>query len=159
MTWISPRASAGFKIFEASIEPSAPPAPIRVCNSSIKRITSCSRYTSSKIFFMRSSNSPRYFVPATTAPMSNIIRRFSAISSGTSPLTMRCANPSTIAVFPTPGSPTRTGLFFVRRLMIWIMRRTSSSRPTTGSILPSRANSVKSRAKLFNVGVPSCEDS
>jgi len=35
---------------------------------------------------------------------------------GTSPLTMRCAKPSTMAVLPVPGSPMSTGLFFVRRL-------------------------------------------
>ena len=35
--------------------------------------------------------------------------------SGTSPLMMRCASPSTIAVLPTPGSPISTGLFLVRR--------------------------------------------
>ncbi len=35
--------------------------------------------------------------------------------SGTSPLTMRSAKPSTIAVLPTPGSPIKTGLFLVRR--------------------------------------------
>ena len=35
--------------------------------------------------------------------------------SGTSPRTILCANPSTIAVLPTPGSPISTGLFFVRR--------------------------------------------
>ena len=34
--------------------------------------------------------------------------------SGTSPSTMRRASPSTMAVFPTPGSPMSTGLFFVR---------------------------------------------
>ena len=34
--------------------------------------------------------------------------------SGTSLLTIRWAIPSTIAVFPTPGSPINTGLFFVR---------------------------------------------
>ena len=33
--------------------------------------------------------------------------------SGTSPLTMRSARPSTIAVLPTPGSPISTGLFLV----------------------------------------------
>ena len=32
-----------------------------------------------------------------------------------SPLTMRCASPSTMAVLPTPGSPISTGLFLVRR--------------------------------------------
>ena len=38
---------------------------------------------------------------------------------GTSPLTIRCASPSTIAVLPTPGSPSRSGLFFVRRESTW----------------------------------------
>jgi len=32
------RARAGFNIFEASIDPSAAPAPMSVCNSSIKRM-------------------------------------------------------------------------------------------------------------------------
>ena len=40
--------------------------------------------------------------------------------SGTSPATMRCARPSTIAVLPTPGSPISTGLFLVRRESTWI---------------------------------------
>ena len=39
----------------------------------------------------------------------------SSSPSGTSPRTMRCASPSTMAVLPTPGSPISTGLFFVRR--------------------------------------------
>ena len=56
--------------------------------------------------------------------------------SGTSPLTMRSASPSTIAVLPTPGSPISTGLFLVRRDSTWIVRRISSSRPMTGSSLP-----------------------
>ena len=58
---------------------------------------------------------------------------------------MRWASPSTIAVLPTPGSPIRTGLFFVRRLSTWMTRRISSSRPMTGSSRPSRAASVRSR--------------
>ena len=58
---------------------------------------------------------------------------------------MRRASPSTIAVLPTPGSPMSTGLFFVRRDSTWMMRRISSSRPMTGSILPARAASVRSR--------------
>ena len=45
---------------------------------------------------------------------------------------IRWARPSTIAVLPTPGSPIRTGLFFVRRLRTWMTRRISSSRPITG---------------------------
>ena len=69
----------------------------------------------------------------------------SSSDSGTSPRTMRCAMPSTIAVLPTPGSPMSTGLFFVRRESTCITRRISSSRPMTGSILPLRAASVRSR--------------
>ena len=34
----SPRASAGLSMFEASIAPSAPPAPTMVCSSSMKMI-------------------------------------------------------------------------------------------------------------------------
>ncbi len=64
--------------------------------------------------------------------------------SGTSPLTMRCASPSTIAVLPTPGSPISTGLFLVRRCSTWMVRRISSSRPITGSSLPDEARAVRS---------------
>ena len=48
-------------------------------------------------------------------PMSSAIRRRSLRLSGTSPLAMRSASPSAIAVLPTPGSPISTGLFLVRR--------------------------------------------
>jgi hypothetical protein len=54
--------------------------------------------------------------------------------------------PSTMAVLPTPGSPISTGLFLVRRTSTWMVRRISSSRPMTGSSLPSRAWAVRSRA-------------
>ncbi len=106
------------------------------------------------IFFIRSSNSPRYFVPATNAPISSIIKRLFCISSGTSPLMIFWASPSAIAVLPTPGSPTNTGLFLVRRLRIWISRLTSLARPTTGSKRLSLANLVKSLANESRVGVP-----
>ncbi len=43
-------------------------------------------------------------------------------SSGTSPLRMRCASPSAIAVLPTPVSPTRIGLFLRRRARMWMVR-------------------------------------
>ena len=65
--------------------------------------------------------------------------------SGTSPSTIRLARPSTMAVLPTPGSPMSTGLFLVRRDSTWMTRRISSSRPMTGSSLPWRASSVRSR--------------
>ncbi len=60
-------------------------------------------------------------------------------TSGTSPSTMRLARPSAIAVLPTPGSPTYSGLFLVRRHRIWIVRSISVSRPISGSILPAVA--------------------
>jgi hypothetical protein len=53
--------------------------------------------------------------------------------------------PSTIAVLPTPGSPTSTGLFLLRRARIAMTRSISSSRPMTGSSSPARAAAVKSR--------------
>ena len=65
--------------------------------------------------FNRSSNSPLYFAPANSDPKSKDKTRLPFKPSGTSPLTIRCAKPSTIAVLPTPGSPISTGLFLVRR--------------------------------------------
>ncbi len=143
----SPRASMGLSMFDASIAPSAAPAPTRVCNSSIKStIWPSDSCTSLSTALSRSSNSPRYLAPAISEPRSRAISRLSRSPVGTSPLTMRCANPSTMAVLPTPASPTSTGLFLVRRESTWMTRRISSSRPMTGSSLPLRARSVTSRA-------------
>ncbi len=142
----SPRASIGLRRFAASTAPSPAPAPTIVCSSSMKRMTvPPASLISLRTAFRRSSNSPRYFEPASSAPMSSEITRRSRSDSGTSPETMRWARPSTIAVLPTPGSPMRTGLFFVRRLRTWMTRRISSSRPMTGSSLPFSASSVRSR--------------
>ena len=58
---------------------------------------------------------------------------------------MRSASPSTTAVLPTPGSPIRTGLFFLRLDRICMIRSISVWRPTTGSSLPSEACLVKLR--------------
>ena len=58
-------------------------------------------------------------------PISRATRRLSLRVSGTSPLTMRWASPSTMAVLPTPASPMSTGLFLVRRESTWMMRRIS----------------------------------
>ena len=77
--------------------------------------------------------------------MSRLMTLRSRRLSGMSPETMRWARPSTIAVLPTPGSPIRTGLFLVRRERTWMTRRISSSRPITGSSLPSSAACVRSR--------------
>ncbi len=112
----SPRASAGFNMLEASIAPSAAPAPTSVCNSSMKRISWPWAFSISfNTAFSLSSNSPRYFAPASIDPRSRATRRLLRSVSGTSPETILCARPSTIAVLPTPGSPISTGLFFVLR--------------------------------------------
>ena len=95
--------------------------------------------------FRRSSNSPRYLAPAINEPISREYNVLFFSDSGTSPATIRRAKPSTIAVLPTPGSPINTGLFLVRRDKISIVRRISSSRPITGSSLPTLAIAVKSR--------------
>ena len=148
----SPLASIGFNILPASIAPSVLPAPTIVCNSSMNRMILPSLFfTSSSTAFRRSSNSPRYFAPATSAPISREKIVFSFKPSGTSPRTIRCANPSTTAVLPTPGSPMRTGLFFVLRERILITFRISESRPMTGSIFCSLALSTRSVPYLFNV--------
>ncbi len=100
----SPRASCGLSMFEASTAPSAAPAPTMVCSSSMKRITSpWESVTSLRKAFSRSSNSPRNLAPASIEPMSMATMRLFLSDSGTSPLTMRRARPSTMAVLPTPG--------------------------------------------------------
>src|SRR5437870_1230609 len=102
--WSSPRASIGLSMFDASIDPSAAPAPTTVWSSSMKRITwPCESAISFSTAFSRSSNSPRYFAPATSDPMSSATIRLLFSPSGTSPRMMRPASPSTIAVLPTPG--------------------------------------------------------
>ena len=142
----SPRASCGLSMFDASADPSAAPAPTMVCNSSMKRMIWPSlEVTSFKKALRRSSNSPRNFAPAIMAPISMAMTFLFLSDSGTSPLTMRRAKPSTMAVLPTPGSPMSTGLFLVRRESTCMVRRISSSRPMTGSILPRWASSVRSR--------------
>ena len=109
--------------------------------------------SSSMIFLRRSSNSPRYLVPATSEPMSRVRTRLLSSVSGTSPATIRWARPSAMAVLPTPGSPMRAGLFLVRRDRIWMTRSISFSRPMTGSSLPARAASVRLIPSWSTVGV------
>ena len=61
----------GFKILEASIAPSAPPAPIKEWISSTNKIASLSFSNLFKIDFNLSSNSPLYLLPATTSHIAN----------------------------------------------------------------------------------------
>ena len=129
----------------ASMDPSVAPAPTIVWISSMKVIILPSDFLISlSTAFIRSSNSPRYLLPATIELISREMIRLFCSPAGTSPATTRWASPSTTAVFPTPGSPIRTGLFLVLRLSIWMTRRISASRPITGSSFPSRARSVRS---------------
>ncbi|MNY19542.1 hypothetical protein D3C86_1529820 [compost metagenome] len=141
-------------MLEASMEPSAAPAPTTVWSSSMNRMISPSwALISSMMPLRRSSNSPRYLVPATSAPRSSARTRLFLSMSGTSPWTISWARPSAIAVLPTPGSPISTGLFLVRRLRIRMTRSISSSRPITGSSLLVLASSVRSRVYLSRLGV------
>ncbi len=48
-----------------------------------------------------------------------------------------------MAVLPTPGSPTKIGLFLRRRASTWIVRSTSAARPMSGSMRPAAAFSTK----------------
>ena len=157
----SPRASIGLSMLLASMDPSAAPAPTTVCISSMNVMTSpWESVISLSTAFSRSSNSPRYLAPATMAARSSEMRRRFLRLSGTSPSTMRRANPSTMAVLPTPGSPMSTGLFLVRRARTWMVRRISSSRPMTGSSLPLRASAVRSRpyfSSAWNVSSGFCD--
>ena len=84
MVWISPRDRAGFSMFEASIAPSAAPAPISVWSSSRNSTTFSDWRISFITALSRSSNWPRYLVPATRAPRSSCRSRLFTSTSGTS---------------------------------------------------------------------------
>ena len=148
-----PRAKAGFNILAASTAPSAAPAPTRVWISSITTIIALSFWASSTIRFNLSSNSPLYFVPARIEPRSKDIIKLPSKKSGTFSVKINCARPSATAVLPTPGSPIRTGLFFVLRAKTAITSSISFCRPITGSRLPSIASFVIFSANSSNVGV------
>ena len=127
------RASPGFKMFAASMAPSAAPAPMMLCISSMNKIQLPAFSASERHSFSLSSKSPLYFAPASKRVMSRANIRLPQRISGTSPFVIRHARPSTTAVFPTPASPTRQGLFFVRLQSISVMRLISLSRHSTGS--------------------------
>lgn len=92
----------------------------------------------------RCSNSPFMLAPACNRPRSSTRRITSCNDGGTSPAAMRRARPSTTAVLPTPGAPTRIGLFCRRRRRMSTHWRISPSRPTMGSMRPARASAVRS---------------
>mmetsp|Transcript_21977 Transcript_21977/g.58826 ORF Transcript_21977/g.58826 Transcript_21977/m.58826 type:complete len:274 (+) Transcript_21977:1857-2678(+) len=154
----SPRARAGFRRLAASMPPPSsplPPEPTSVCTSSMTRMTrrllSDTSLTTAR---NRSSKSPRYLVPASSSARSSCTTRLSFSVAGTRPAAICCAKPSAMDVLPTPASPTSTGLFLERRPRMRMVRLSSSSRPMSGSILPSRAASVRS-LPYFSVWVRS----
>ena len=132
--WISPFARDGFNILAAFIEWSASPAPIILCISSITNIIFPSFLHSSIIDFILASNCPLNWVPAMTAVMSKRYTSLFKSLAGTFPLAILKAKPCAIAVFPTPGSPIRHGLFLERLFNICIILSISSSLPITLSI-------------------------
>ncbi len=145
MVCISPRARRGFIMLPASMLPSeVSPAPTIWCISSMKSMTFPSFVTRSMTFFILSSKSPRYLVPATMPERSSERSFLPFKESGTSLFAMACASPSTTAVLPTPASPMRMGLFLVFLERTCIILSISAFRPITGSILPSLAFLVRS---------------
>ena len=157
MTVNSPRERAGLMISARPLEPwPSPvlPAPRIWWISSKKRITFPIALTSWIRFWIFSSKLPRYCVPASRPEISIEMISLFLIAAGTSPFTIACAKPSTTAVLPTPASPTRTGLFLVRRDKISAVSWISLLRPMTGSNFPSRASSVKLRPSFARI--PSC---
>src|SRR5438477_110786 len=155
MIRLSPRTSAGFNMLAASIAaPSAVPWPIRLCSSSTNRIRSGSVDSSRTSLRIRSSYCPRNAVPASRATWSRATMRASFSAGGTSAAAMRCASPSTMAVFPTPAFPISAGLFLLWRSRMSTARAISASRQRTGSRSPRRAWAVRSMPKRSSSALP-----
>ena len=108
-----------------------------------------SRLSSFNTAFNRSSNSPRNLAPAIRDPMSRARIFLSRRPSGTSPLIILWASPSTMAVLPTPGSPISTGLFLVRRCSTCTVLRISSSLPDYGIKFSFRCLCGQINSKFF----------
>src|SRR5256885_783226 len=145
----APVLSAGLSRFDASsVPPDAAPAPMMVWISSMNRIDFGLSVSCFRTAFRRCSKSPRYLVPASSAPMSREYTVNSLSISGTLPSITRRARPSAIAVLPTPASPTRSGLFLRRRQSTWITRSSSISRPMSGSVLPVLASWLGVRVRV-----------
>ena len=153
--FIFPLASAGFSMLEASIAPSAPPAPTIVCISSINNIRFLLLSSSVIILESFSSNSPRYFVPAITEAILRFNISLFFKNFGTLLFTILLASSSTIAVFPTPASPISIGLFLFFLARISMTLSISLSLPITLSNSPFLAKSFRLVANsLINKNFP-----
>jgi hypothetical protein len=145
---------AGFKIFEASRVPSQLPAHIIVWISSINNIISFSTFEASFITcLILDSNSHLYFVHATIEDISRASIFLFLIENGTCQPTIFRASHSAIAVLPTHGSHTNTGLFFVFLFRIAISLSISLSLHIIFSIFHSFASFVKLIEKKSSAGV------
>src|SRR5438128_2278337 len=80
--------------------------------------------------------------------------RASFSAGGTSAAAMRCASPSTMAVFPTPALPINAGLFLLWRSRMSTARAISASRQRTGSRSPRRAWAVRSTPTRSSSALP-----
>src|SRR6266550_227871 len=80
--------------------------------------------------------------------------RASFRAGGTSAAAMRCASPSTMAVFPTPALPISAGLFLLWRSRMSTARAISASRQRTGSRSPRRAWAVRSMPMRSSSALP-----
>ena len=124
----SPDASAGLSMFDASIEPPVvAPAPTMVWISSMKRIAF-------GVLLDRLDHAlePLLELAAELGAReqrAHVERvddlRPSSGSRHLAPRGSRSARPSTMAVLPTPGSPTKSGLFLRRRASTWMVRSSS----------------------------------
>ena len=144
MTRRSPAVSRGFSIVARSIVPPVTaPAPTVAWISSINRMPFGRALSDLTTALKRSSKSPRKREPASSAPVSSAKISASFSVSCTSSESSRSASPSAMAVFPTPASPTNTGLFFRRRQSTSMVRCSSFVRPISGSSRPCLARAVR----------------
>ena len=164
-TFKSPLVSAGLSILARSFELPWPPAPapLIICASSINIIVLPCFVSPCKTSLKRSSKSPRYFEPASIAPISRLYTLYSFKKLGTSSCSILNASPSAIAVLPTPGSPTISTLFLALRPSASASFSNSSVRPIIGSTLPFLTSSlrlvVNARSALrasADISSPSC---
>ena len=86
---------------------------------------------------MRSSNCPLYLVPATIDVMSKLTTLLLNKTGDVFLCAISCARPSTMALFPTPGSPTNIGLFLSFLERTSIASSISLFLPITGLCIPS----------------------
>src|ERR1022692_2687560 len=125
-----------------------------VCASSMNRMMGVGDDLTSSIKPLRRfSNSPLIPAPACNRAKSRVRMVTLRRGGGTSPSATRIAKPSTTAVLPTPASPVRIGLFCRRRIRMSTTWRISRSRPSTGSIFPVFAFSVRLTVNWSRFGV------